>query len=53
LRLTNKALNDAQDQLNLALLDQAAAGDAVKKAQDAVDAAQKRFDTANNNLKSA
>jgi hypothetical protein len=31
--LTNKALNDAQDQLNLALLDQAAASDAVIAAQ--------------------
>lgn len=53
LRLTNKALNDAQDQLNLALLDQAAASDAVIAAQDAVSKATARFNTADVALKAA
>lgn len=53
LRLTNKALNDAQDQLNLALLDQAAASDAVIAAQDAVSKATSRFNTADAALKAA
>ena len=53
LRLTNKALNDAQDQLNLALLDQAAASDAVIAAQDAVSKATTRFNTADAALKAA
>jgi hypothetical protein len=51
--LTNKALNDAQDQLNLALLDQAAASDAVIAAQDAVSKATSRFNTADAALKAA
>ena len=53
LRLTNKALNDAQDQLNLALLDQAAAADAVIAAQDAVSKATSRFPAADATLKAA
>lgn len=53
LRLTNKALNDAQDQLNLALLDQAAASDAVIAAQDAVSKATNRFNAADAALKAA
>ena len=53
LRLTNNALNDAQDQLNLALLDQAAASDAVIAAQDAVSKATARFNTADAALKAA
>jgi chromosome segregation ATPase len=53
LRLTNKALNDAQDQLNLALLDQAAASDAVIHAQEAVSVATERFNAADAALKAA
>lgn len=53
LRLTNKALGDAQDQLNLALLDQAGAIEAVKTATKVADAAQARFNAADANLKAA
>lgn len=53
LRLTNNALNDAQDHVNLALLDQAGAADAVITAQDAVSTATDRFNTADAALKAA
>ena len=46
-------MNDAQDQLNLALLDQAAASDAVIAAQDAVSKATSRFNKADAALKAA
>lgn len=53
LRLTNKALGDAQDQLNIALLDQAGAIDAVNRSQKAANAAQARFTAADASLKAA
>jgi hypothetical protein len=43
---TNKALNDAEDKLNLALLYQAGAQDNVKKAEKNLSSAQSRFNTA-------
>lgn len=46
LQLINQALTDAQDQLNLALLDQNGAADAVTAAQNTVNAAQARFNAA-------
>lgn len=53
MRLTNNALNDAQDNLNLALLEQAASADAVIVSQDAVAKATQRFNNADSNLKDA
>ena len=53
MRLSSNALNDAQDNLNLALLEQAAAADAVIAAQDAVAKATQRFNNADANLKDA
>lgn len=46
-------MNDAQDQLNLALLDQAAASDGVIAAQESVSKATQRFTTADASLKAA
>lgn len=53
LAVTNKALSDAQDALNLALLEQAASADAVIAAQDAVAKATQRFTAADAALKVA
>ena len=53
LSVTNKALSDAQDALNLALLEQAASADAVIAAQDAVAKATQRFNNADAGLKDA
>lgn len=53
LTITQKALNDAEDQLNLAFLYQAGAKDNVKKAQNLLNAAQATFDAASKALNNA
>lgn len=50
---TNKALNDAEDKLNLALLYQAGAKDNVNKAQQNLLDAQNKFNDAQNSLANA
>jgi hypothetical protein len=50
---TNKALNDAEDKLNLALLYQAGAQDNVKKAENNLNAAQSKFNDAQTALAAA
>ena len=53
LKATNKALNDAEDRLNLALLEQAGAESNLKKAQDLLETAQIRFNDAQRALDAA
>lgn len=50
---TNKALSDAEDKLNLALLYQAGAQDNVKKAEKNLASAQNKFSDAQNTLANA
>ena len=52
-RQTNKALNDAEDRLNLALLEEAGALSNVKKAEALLEVAQAEFDAAQKALNTA